>query len=67
MAEHTEKQKVCPHCGAALPEEAVKGVRRTGTGDEALVLRDYCPAAEPADLEELMVFMLRYAKGENAR
>ena len=22
MAEHTEKQKVCPHCGAALPEEA---------------------------------------------
>ena len=52
---------------AALPEEAVKGVRRTGTGDEALVLRDYCPAAEPADLEELMVFMLRYAKGENAR
>ena len=27
---------------AALPEEAVKGVRRTGTGDEALVLRDYC-------------------------
>ncbi len=24
---------------AALPEEAVKGVRRTGTGDEALVLR----------------------------
>ena len=52
---------------ATLPEEAVKGVRRTGTGDEVLVLRDYCPAAEPADLEELMVFMLRYAKGENAR
>lgn len=52
---------------AALPDEAVKGVRRTGTGDEALVLRDYCPEAEPVDLEELMVFMLRYAKGENVK
>ena len=50
---------------AALPDEAVKGVRRTGTGDEALVLRDCCPEAEPVGLEELMVFMLRYAKGEN--
>lgn len=52
---------------AARPDEAVKGVRRTGTGDEALVLRDYCPEAEPVDLEELMVFMLRYAKGENVK
>ena len=30
-------------------------------------LLDAVEAAEPADLEELMVFMLRYAKGENAR
>ncbi len=48
----------------ALPEEAVKGLRKTESGDEALVLRRYCPQAEPVTLEELMVYLLRYAKGE---
>ena len=49
----------------ALPGEAVKAVRTTDIGAEALVLRASCPAAAPVSLEELMVFMLRYAKGEN--
>ena len=41
---------------------AVKAVRQTVSVCEALVLREYCPEARPATLEELMVFLLRFGK-----
>lgn len=44
---------------------AVKAVRETDSVCEALVLREYCPEARPATLEELMVFLLRFGKGES--
>lgn len=47
---------------AALPKDAVKGIRKTENIEEALVLRDRCAIEEEAvSLEDIMVYLLRYA------
>lgn len=47
---------------AVLPEDAVLALRRTGSIEEALVLRDKCAIqGEPVSLEDIMVYLLRYA------
>lgn len=47
---------------AALPKDAVMGIRKTGSVQEALALREKCGGmGEPVSLEDIMVYLLRYA------
>lgn len=61
------KERFClvkgtPEQIAALPKDAVIGIRKTGSVQEALVLRKKCSeTGEPVSLEDIMVYLLRYA------